>query len=414
MLKVLHTADWHIGQTFYEYDRTFEHQQFLNWLVDTITAKEIDVLLMSGDVFDVSNPAAASVNMFYKFLVSVTRARPDLQVIITAGNHDAPARLEAPNPFFEFYNIHIVGNVQRKSDGEFDYEKLVIPIKNKEGNIEGWCIAVPYLRPGDYPLAEGADSQYACGIMALYKAAFDYTLSKQQKGQAVIAMGHLHILNAEISAEDKNERAIMGGVEFVPVSAFDKRIAYTALGHIHKAQRIGDRENVRYSGSPLPMSFSELNYKHQVILFDLVNEQAQNIHSLEIPVSVRLMRVPGKPEKLREVLDQLEQLPDTGMHATGPAPYLEVRVELDGPEPSLRHKIETALINKHVRFAKIEVNYPAGNEQGEAVLSFDTLHQMKPITVFNKIYQSRFDCLPPDELIQLFNQVTQEVSIKES
>ncbi len=414
MLKVLHTADWHIGQTFYDYDRTFEHQQFLNWLVDKITAEEIDVLLMSGDVFDVSNPAAASVSMFYKFLVSVSRARPDLQVIITAGNHDAPARLEAPNPFFEFYNIHIVGNVQRKPDGAFDYEKLVIPLKNKAGKIEGWCIAIPYLRPGDYPVAEGAESQYARGVMALYKEAFDYALTKQQKGQAVIAMGHLHLLNAEISAEDKNERAIMGGVEFIPVSAFNENIAYTALGHIHKAQRIGGRENIRYSGSPLPMSFSEINYKHQVILFDLVNEQAQNIHSLEIPLSVRLMRVPGKPKKLSEVLDELAQLPDTGIHTSEAAPYLEVRVQLDGPEPSLRHKIETALMNKHVRFAKIEVNYPARNEQGEAVLSFDALHQMQPITVFNKIYQSRFDSLPPGELIHLFNQVMQELSTKES
>src|SRR5665647_1478181 len=99
MLKVLHTADWHIGQTFHEYDRTYEHQQFLNWLVGTIIENEIDVLLMSGDVFDGSNPASSSIHLFYKFLTTATRVRPNLQIIITAGNHDSPCLLyTSPSP----------------------------------------------------------------------------------------------------------------------------------------------------------------------------------------------------------------------------------------------------------------------------------------------------------------------------
>lgn len=92
-MKVLHTADWHIGQLFHAYDRTFEHQQFLQWLVGIIVGESVDALLIAGDIFDLSNPSAASVRLFYTFLNQATKANPDLQIIVTAGNHDSPSRL---------------------------------------------------------------------------------------------------------------------------------------------------------------------------------------------------------------------------------------------------------------------------------------------------------------------------------
>lgn len=95
-MKILHTADWHVGQLFYEYDRTYEHQQFLNWLRETLTNENIEALLISGDIFDLSNPSAASVKMFYSFLNQAAKANPDLQIIITAGNHD----ISIPTKFY--------------------------------------------------------------------------------------------------------------------------------------------------------------------------------------------------------------------------------------------------------------------------------------------------------------------------
>src|SRR5690554_2185076 len=145
-MKVLHTADWHIGQLFHEYDRTFEHQQFLNWLVQTLQKEQIDVLLISGDVFDLSNPSAASVRMFYTFLNQAINTKPELQIIITAGNHDSATRLESPKPLLESSNIHIIGLVERDLGGNIDYEKLIIPIRNPSGAIKAWCLAIPFLR----------------------------------------------------------------------------------------------------------------------------------------------------------------------------------------------------------------------------------------------------------------------------
>jgi len=407
-MKILHTADWHIGQLFHEYDRTTEHQQFLNWLVQTLKTEEIDVLLISGDVFDISNPAASSIKMFYTFLNQATKLNPALQIIITAGNHDSASRLEAPKPLLESSNVHIIGLVEKDAEGKIDYEKLLVPIYDTSGNIKTWCIAVPFLRMGDYPAIQDCANPYTEGVTALYKEAFEYAEQNKQAGQNIIAMGHLHTHHAEITDLDKTERLIMGGVECIPANAFHQDIKYVALGHIHKAQKIGGKEHIRYSGSPLPMSFSELNYKHQVIVFDL-DQEISNLKAVEIPLFVPLQRVPLNHQPLHEVVSLLEQLPKIDA-IVEPTPYLEVRVLLEGPEPALRHKIETALAGKKVRLAKIDVKYPASTQETQEFITPEKLNELQPLDVFDKIYQSRYNSEVPTEIMQLFHQVAQEVN----
>ncbi len=411
MIKILHTADWHIGQTFHEYDRSFEHQQFLDWLVTTMKEKEIDLLLISGDVFDLSNPSAASVKMFYTFLREGLKANPDLQIIITAGNHDSASRLESPKPLLESSNIHIIGLVEKMEDGSINYEKLVIPIKDKVGDIKAWCMAVPFLRMGDYPVIPDCGNPYAEGVAKLYNDIYQVGSAKRQSGQSIICMGHLHTQKAEITELDKTERLIMGGVECISAAAFPEDIKYVALGHIHKAQKIGGNDHIRYCGSPIPMSFSELNYKHQVIVFNLDEESISNLELIEVPLAVKLLRVPSKNSKLAEVISALDQISSSSANREL-APYLEVRVLLDGPEPGLRHKIETALIGKYVRLAKIDVKYPVSQtaEKDTELAGEDQLQELKPVEVFSKLYQSKFNAAVPENVQLLFNQVAEEVS----
>ena len=414
-MKILHTADWHIGQLFHEYDRSFEHQQFLDWLVETLAGEQVDVLLVSGDLFDLSNPSAVSVKMFYTFLNHAIKANPNLQIIITAGNHDSASRLESPKPLLESSNIHIIGVVQRGEEGTIDYEKLIIPLKDKTGVIKAWCMAIPFLRMGDYPIIADAANVYAVGVTALYEEAYQYASTKKQPDLPVICMGHLHAQQAEITDMDKAERLIMGGVECIAASAFHEDIQYVALGHIHKAQRLGGKEHIRYCGSPIPMSFSELHYKHQVVVFEIIGEKIDNLKSIEIPLSVTLQRVPSIHSVLTDVLNALQQLP---VYESNPelAPYLEVRVLLDGPEPALRHKIEIALSGKYVRLAKIDVRYPivatSGNNPELAIK--DNLQELQPQDVFAKVYQSKYNNTVPTEILQLFNQVSQEVAQSET
>ncbi len=413
-MKFLHTADWHIGQLFYEYDRTHEHHQFLNWLLETLINEQIDVLLISGDVFDLSNPSAASIKMFYSFLNGAVKGNSDLQIIVTAGNHDSAARLESPKPLLESSNIHIVGVIEKEEDGRIDYSKITIPLKDKNGETKGWCIAAPFLRMGDYPLITDCENPYTEGVARFYQEAYDFAASKKQAGQFIIAMGHLHAQQAEISDIDKMERQIMGGVECIAASAFHQEIQYVALGHIHKAQRIGGKEHVRYSGSPIPMSFSELNYTHQVIIFNLEDEGIHNLKSVEIPVSVALKRVPLVHSALTEVMNALEQLPAADTNRTS-APYLEVRVLLNEPEPGLRHKIETALSGKDVRLAKIDVKYPVASTKDGTVNTIAETHllDLQPKDVFEQVYQTKYQHTVPAELLQLFNQAAEQAAQSE-
>lgn len=407
-MKILHTADWHIGQLFHEYDRSYEHKMFLDWLVETLLKEQIDVLLVSGDIFDISNPSATSVKMFYSFLNQATKANPNLQIIITAGNHDSASRLESPKPLLESSNVYIIGLVEKDAEGNIDYEKLIVPIHDAAGNIKIHCLAIPFLRMGDYPAIPDCANPYTEGVTALYNEAFKYAEQKKQDGQSIIAMGHLHTHHAEITELDKTERLIMGGVECIPATAFHPNIKYVALGHIHKAQRIGGKEHIRYSGSPLPMSFSELNYKHQVIVFD-PDQEISNLKAIEIPLFVPLQRIPFSHQPLHEAIALLEQLPIADS-ATETNPYLEVRILLEGPEPALRHKVETALAGKKARLAKIDVKYPASTQEATEFITPEKLNQLQPVDVFEKIYQSRYNSEVPTEILQLFHQIAQEAN----
>ena len=409
-MKILHTADWHLGQLFHEYDRTFEHQAFLKWLLETIKKEEIDVLLVSGDVFDISNPAATSIRLFYSFLQKAIQENVLLQIVITAGNHDSASRLEAPKPLLESSNIHIIGTIEKNTDGSIKYEKLIIPLKNKAGEIQTYCLAVPFLRTGDYPVIANAENPYTEGVSQLYREAFEFAKSHKKEHQNIIAMGHLHTQHAEISEMDSSERKIMGGVECIEANAFHSEIKYVALGHIHKAQRIGGTQHIRYSGSPIPMSFSERNYKHQVIIFEL-KDAISNLKLVEIPIAIPLLRVPLQPESLEEVIAKLHQLEDKNNQ--NPAPYLEVQVLLSEPEPGLRHKIETALLGKNVKLARIQPHYPNQKSKSDQSVLKDVLTELQPVAVFAKSYQAKYQSEVPEHLMALFQQTVIEINESE-
>ena len=123
MIKLLHTSDWHLGQTFFEFERKGEHVVFLDWLKGQVKENGMDLLLIAGDIFDSPNPSAESQRLYYSFLRDITAQNPQLQIIIIAGNHDSAARLEAPNPLLENMNITVRGGVRRDVNGEIDYQR---------------------------------------------------------------------------------------------------------------------------------------------------------------------------------------------------------------------------------------------------------------------------------------------------
>ena len=410
MIRILHTADWHLGQTFFGYDRTQEHEHFLDWLAGVLTKNKIDVLIVAGDVFDVSNPSAASQRMFYRFIHRVTTENPRLQLVVVAGNHDSAARLESPLPLLQEMRTEIKGIV-RKQNGKIDYEHLLVELKNAAGGVEALCLAVPFLRQGDYPVVETEGNPYAEGVKELYARLLKYALKKRTDGQALVAVGHLLATGSEIAEKDHSERIIIGGLESVSPESFPEQIVYTALGHIHKAQRVLGRENIRYAGSPLPMSFAEKHYHHGVVKVTLDEGWAVEIEKLEYTPLVRLLSIPATEAAAPdEVLDELRglELPEDE-----PMPYLEVKVKLSEPEPMLRQQVEEILEGKPVRLARIVSFYRQAAEGSveEEVLTAG-LQEMNPLQIVKATFENSYQTEMPEELVNLFQEACRTINLE--
>lgn len=412
MIRILHTADWHLGQTFFGYDRTEEHEVFLNWLAEEIRQKEIDALIIAGDVFDVSNPSAASQSMYYQFIYRVTAENPYLQIVIVAGNHDSAARLEAPLPLLQAMRTEVRGVVRKLEGGEIDYDHLTVELKNRKGEVELLCMAVPFLRQGDYPAVQTEGNPYAEGVRELYAQLLQRLWKRRTENQAILAIGHLQATGSEIAEKDYSERTVIGGLECVSPEAFSEQIAYTALGHIHKAQRVSGRENVRYAGSPIPMSFAEKHYHHGVVMVTFDGGCAVDIERLECPKLIPLLSVPnGEPVSPEAILEALKELPET----EAVAPYLEVKVLLEEPEPMLRQEIEDALADKNYRLARIVSTYrtETGNTTKENENWKRGLQEMSPLQIAQSAFEKIYQVEMPVELTGLFEEAYLAATRKE-
>lgn len=404
-MRLLHTSDWHLGQTLHNYDRTYEHQCFLDWLLDTIVAEEADALLIAGDIFDNTNPSSAAQRQLYGFLQRAKARTPHLQIVVIAGNHDSPGRLEAPGPLLEAHGTVVIGNVVRAGDGTIDLERLLVPLRGRDGEVKAWCLGIPFLRPGDVPRVESEGDAYLNGIAELYRQAFELARARRGEGQAILAMGHCHMVDGQ-SSNDSERRIVIGGTEALPASMFAPEIAYAALGHLHLAQRVGKKDHLRYCGSPLPMSFAEVGYQHQVLRIDLDGAVAKEVVPIHVPRAVELLRVPARPAPLPEVLAALEALELDPELPPACHPYLEVRVLLDGPEPGLRAQVEAAIAGKPVRLAKIEpTRKSVGPAEGADALTLDQLAELKPDDIFRRLWQQRFGEDAPDEQLSAFAEL---------
>ena len=372
-MKVIHTADWHLGQTFFGYERYREHQVFLDWLCYVIKERNIDLLLIAGDVFDSPNPSAEAQRMFYSFLTRITSENSDLQVIITAGNHDSAARLEAPNSLLGVFNTTVSG-VVHYINGEIDYDRMIVPLK-----CGGCCLAVPYLRLNDVPESEN----YSAGVALLYNEL--YRRAKEQGFSPVIAMGHLQASGATVSVDDSSEYAIIGGAEGVNAKFAHEGIAYTALGHLHRMQHAPGRENVRYSGAPLPMSFAERNNSQSVTQAIIDSDQCK-IELVHFDVPAKMSSITGN--SIDEIAKAVSGLPDGEVNDN--SPYLEVNILVNTIDPTLRQQVEEVLEGKSVRLARVVARSTVAQhgEQGTP-MTYDDFKSKDPVEIMLDIYKKK-------------------------
>ena len=297
-MKILHTSDWHLGQNFMGMSRQKEHKAFLNWLKETISEENIDLLIIAGDIFDTGTPPSYAMQLYYDFLTESINAGSK-QIIIVGGNHDSVSMLKAPKEILSKMNIYIVA-------GEAD-EETVIPLE-WDNKMHGIVCAVPFLRDTvirkSIPNEGSTEKERAVaeGIKRFYLDTYEKA-SKilGDKNLPLIATGHLTTVSAKTS--DSEREIYIGSLSNISASVFEEYFDYTALGHIHRPQKIS--ESVYYSGSPIPLSFSEADQPKSINIVEFEGKK-RSIKRVQIPVFRPLLSLKGDKESLTEQLRNIQ------------------------------------------------------------------------------------------------------------
>lgn len=390
-MKILHTSDWHLGQSFMGKSREEEHQAFLTWLLKTIEEEHINVLIVAGDIFDTGTPPNYALELYYNFLTKLSLSLCE-NIIITAGNHDSISTLRAPKQLLKALNIHVI------TSGD---ENEIVKIYNQE-KLEGIVCAVPFLR--DYVVRKSVNSQtmndkeYSLtqGIKEHYDSVYKEALAVvDKKNIPIIATGHLTTVGSKTS---ESEREIyIGGTLDIDSGFLGENFDYVALGHLHQHQKVGC-EHVRYSGSPIPLSFSESTSQKKVNIVEFENK-TMNVTELDIPLHRPLLVLSGD---VTSILKELESVKDKNT-------WIEVHLNDENPFHSnqvIREKAEELeLILLALKIDKKEI---ALHTEDLNVMSLDELN---PLEVFE--HRLEKDDLEDEdfvkELVVNFKQIVDEV-----
>jgi DNA repair protein SbcD/Mre11 len=401
--RLLHTADWHLGHTLHGIERTYEHEKLAAWVLDTIESEPVDAVLIAGDVFDAANPPTEAQALWYRFLVEAWRRMPHLQVIVTGGNHDSAARLDATDPFLRaMKRLHVFGGVGRR-DGKPDFDRLVVPLHDRSGAVVAQVAAVPFLRAAE--TGAGTEDAVAEGTRRFFGSVLEVARARRSPEQALLAMGHLYLVGAKIS-DLSERRLVVGNQSAVSHDLFPDDVAYAALGHLHLAQPVGRRVNVRYAGSLLPLSLKERDYEHEVVVVELEGPRASQIRSLRVPRFVDILRVPADRDaaSAEEVIAELGRLPLRGPGPDAARPLLEVSVRVERPEPTLRQLVEDAVAGKEARLARLGVE-TAGTARALGDVELKPLAELQPEQVFLHKWEKDFGTVPPADVIVAFHEL---------
>lgn len=376
---MLHTADWHLGKTLGDLSRHEEHRRFLAFLIDAVHGHDIDAVVVSGDIFDSAYPPQSALTLYYEFLHDLRR-RTKASVILTAGNHDSPAVLEAPRGILSNMGIHVIGHLPKK------LRETVIPLPNAE-SPQLVVVALPFLR--DRELREGGIGQGAEeirknlteGIRRVHSQAAHQTMDWRKRGIPVLAMGHLTAAGGSICPESEREIHI-GGLGAVGEDAFPAEFDYVALGHLHRPQKVGPNDRIRYSGSPIPLSFSEASDVKEMRVVDFGEGRRVGCHALRLDVQRRLAQWRIPYEQLALHLKE-KQPPPSPL-----TPWLEVIVENAPPGEAVFQRVQEYAAGRPFEVVRVLNQRP----QGAVPLQLPDAAELTDATTLLESPERVFDC----------------------
>ena len=370
MTRIIHTADWHLGARLIDCDRHEEHRAFLDWLLGQLEELRPDLLIVAGDIFDGATPPQEALTLYYRFLSRLaTGAR--CQTLILGGNHDSPATLHAPREVLRALDVRVIASPpDDPTDGLLEFEDVVVG-------------AMPFLRERDVRLAtpgQSADEVAAAirqGVADRYRAL--YTFARAKAGERpIIATGHLTAVG---SVSSPSERIIhIGNLGAVSTACFEG-FAYTALGHIHRPQNIGGDDRVRYAGSPLPLSFAEVDLPKEIRVIDIEGTQLTQ-RAIGIPIFRRVLRLTTEADSLATELARHQAASGESL-----VPWVELTVSDGRSHPDLDRQVREAAKDLQLRVLKVLT--PALPRLGDAhphasLATRPSLDDMRPEQVFRE------------------------------
>ena len=417
-MRFIHTADWHLGNSMHDIDRQEETKEFLAWLKDRIVEFGAECLVVSGDIFDTTNPPLEARRQYFRFLASLLDTDCK-NIVLVGGNHDSGALLDAPRDLLDALNIQMVGSL-----GERPVKELVKELTDANGNVVGISAAVPYVREPElrrFRPEESTEDFAQTTYKGLYSAVYEAAESlRDGRDIPIVATGHLYASKLEgrpendegKDAKEHGMRDIVGNLGTIPVSVFPEGFDYVALGHIHYTTMVAQNPKVRYSGSPFVLGFDEAKIPHHILEIDLKKGVAPNVQKIETPQHFKFVRVSGTIENIIMQLNQLKSAP-----ADRP---LKVEVVFDyTPGVNINEALASVLEGAPFEVVNKKANrtdaLTADNFSDDTLDSVDVLHDED---IFKLLLMSKAGVKEMNDSIQkdydkycpLFMQVVKEVN----
>jgi exonuclease SbcD len=374
-MRILHTSDWHLGHTLYDKRRNDEHQQFLSWLLKTIEQQNIDVLLICGDIFDTTTPSITSQSLYYTFLAEVAKTTCR-HVVIVGGNHDAPSFLNAPQHLLNHLGIYVVGSALPNLEDE------ILKLKNKKGEIELLVCAVPFLRDRDvrsvieYENSKEKDKNLIAGIKKHYALVEQRALEVSDE-IPLITTGHLFTIGGVGEKEEGIRDLYVGTTVYVPPLALGQKSDYIALGHLHTKQQIND--TIFYSGSPLPMSFTDQDKDKFVLFVEVQKNQKPKVEPIVVPRFQQLKKLSGDDDAILKNLKELLKEENSI--------WVEIYYEGNLGAKSFKEQVDSLIENSNVELLKF--SSPLAKEYTlKSDENLEKLKELDPEEVFKRRLES--------------------------
>ena len=380
-MKILHTSDWHLGHILYKYDRTAEQSSMLVQIEDILREEKPDAMVVSGDIFHTGTPSSAVQTLFTKAVMRMHEACPDTVMIITAGNHDSASRHEISRVLWETQNVHMIGSVDKQ-----DIESQVIDVPGK-----GLVVAVPYINERSIPYG-------------FWQGLYD-NARERNADLPIVLSAHLTVSGSDFSGHEDVREYSVGGIDSVELTELGEGWDYVALGHIHHAQTLrGSKGKVRYSGTPIPVSFDE-TYPHSVSVVEIAN-RGDNPVITEIPINnpYPLVTLPTDGFKpWEEVKCLLKAFPKDN-----PA-YIRLNVEVeDILPPDAINEARQILADGIARYCHMNAMRAKTSNAGAKILTVSEFRAMPPMEVA-RLYAEDIGRTFDKELEDLFREIEKEV-----